>query len=86
VGARVRAEELQSPAVAVGVLVSETISFGGKVERLLELTLVTLVGAAVGSYWGARALVIAGVLFFVLRPLGCYLLLQWTTTLRCKRC
>lgn len=80
VGARVQAEELQSPAVAAGVLVSETITFGGTMERLLELTLVTLVGAAVGSYWDSRALAIAGVLFFVLRPLGCYLLLQWTVT------
>ncbi|HYJ10142.1 MAG TPA: cation:proton antiporter, partial [Polyangiaceae bacterium] len=68
------------PAVAAGVLVSETISFGGTVERLLELMLVTLVGAAVGSYWDSRALLIAAVLFFVLRPLSCYLLLQWTIT------
>jgi NhaP-type Na+/H+ or K+/H+ antiporter len=80
VGARVQAQELQSPAVAAGVLVSETISFGGTVERLLELMLVTLVGAAVGSYWDSRALLIAAVLFFVLRPLSCYLLLQWTIT------
>jgi NhaP-type Na+/H+ or K+/H+ antiporter len=80
VGARVAAQELEAPAVAAGVLVSETISFGGTVERLLELMLVTLVGAAVGSYWDSRALVIAAVLFFVLRPLSCYVLLQGTRT------
>ncbi|HEY6079833.1 MAG TPA: sodium:proton antiporter [Polyangiaceae bacterium] len=80
VGARVKAQELEAPAVAAGVLVSETISFGGTVERLLELMLVTFAGAAVGSYWDSRALLIAAVLFFVLRPLSCYVLLQGTTT------
>jgi sodium/hydrogen antiporter len=78
VGARVKAQELEAPAVAAGVLVSETISFGGTVERLLELMLVTFVGAAVGSYWDSRALLIAGLLFFVLRPLSCYALLGGT--------
>lgn len=80
VGARVEAKELEAPAVAAGVLVSETISFGGTVERLLELMLVTLVGAAVGSYWDSRAVVVGAVLFFVLRPLSCYLLLSGTAT------
>ena len=80
VGARVQAQELEAPAVAAGVLVSETISFGGTLERLLELTLVTLVGAAVGSYWDSRALLIAAVLFFALRPLTTYLLLRGTGT------
>jgi sodium/hydrogen antiporter len=81
VSARVAAQDLEAPAVAAGVLVSETISFGGTLERVLELLLVTLVGAAVGSYWDSRALLVAAVLFFALRPLGCYLLLQGTLTL-----
>jgi sodium/hydrogen antiporter len=80
VGAHVQAQELEAPAVAAGVLVSETISFGGTLERLLELMLVTLVGAAVGSYWDSRALLIAAVLFFVLRPFTSYVLLRGTAT------
>lgn len=80
VGAHVKAQDLEAPAVAAGVLVSETISFGSTVERLLELMLVTLVGAAVGSYWDSRALLIAAALFFVLRPLTGYLLLHGTAT------
>jgi len=80
VGAHVAAQELDAPAVAAGVLVSETITFGNTVERLLELMLVTLVGAAVGAYWDSRALLLAGVLFFVLRPLTSYVLLHGTST------
>jgi len=37
VAARVAAQELAQPAVAAGVLVSETLSFGDTVERLVEV-------------------------------------------------
>ncbi|MDF3069593.1 MAG: sodium/hydrogen exchanger family protein [Polyangiaceae bacterium] len=80
VSARVEAEELQAPAVAAGVLVAETMSFGSTVERILEVVLVTLVGVAVGSYWDARALLVALLLFCVVRPLATYLLLARTKT------
>jgi NhaP-type Na+/H+ or K+/H+ antiporter len=80
VSARVASKELEAPAVAAGVLVAETISFGGTVERLLEITLVTMVGASLGNYWDSRALVIAGVLFCVVRPLSCVGLLAGTAT------
>lgn len=80
VGAHVAAEELGAPAVAAGVLVDQTISFGSTIERLLELLLVTLVGVAVGSYWNWRALPIALLLFFVIRPVASYLLLVRTRT------
>lgn len=85
VGAKVAAHELEAPAVAAGVLVAETISFGTTVERILELTLVTLVGAAVGSYWDWRAVGISVVLFFGLRPLSTYLLLIGTKTSASQR-
>jgi NhaP-type Na+/H+ or K+/H+ antiporter len=80
VGARVEAEELKAPAVAAGVLVAETISFGGTAERVLEVTLVTAVGASLGHHWDSRALVIAAVLFCVVRPLSSVSLLSRTAT------
>ncbi len=80
VGAHVAAQDLEAPAIAAGVLVAETMSFGSTVERMLEALLVTLVGVAVGSYWDWRALPVAAVLFFVLRPIAGYVLLSRTQT------
>ena len=80
VGAHVAAEELEAPAVAAGVFVGETMYFGSTIERTLELLLVALVGVAVGSYWDWRALPVAALLFFVLRPVASYLLLARTRT------
>jgi sodium/hydrogen antiporter len=85
VSARVAPEELRAPAVAAGVLVAETISFGSTLERILEVMLVTLVGVAVGSYWDPRALLVAPVLFFVVRPAATYVLLFGTKTSRLQR-
>lgn len=83
--AHVAAEELEAPAIAAGVLVDQTISFGSTIERMLELLLVTLVGVAVGSYWDWRAVPIALLLFFVVRPVAGYLLLAGTRTTRLQR-
>ncbi|XXX71993.1 sodium:proton antiporter [Sorangium sp. So ce134] len=80
VSARVEPEAMGEPAVAAGVLVAETISFGATAERLLEVALVTLVGVLVGPAWSARALVVAAFLLFVLRPLATRLLLSGTAT------
>lgn len=85
VGARVDAQELEAPAVAAGVLVAETMSFGGTVERILEVMLVSLVGVAVGSYWDFRALLVAPFLFFIARPVFSYLLLAGTKTSTLQR-
>lgn len=85
VAAKVAAHELEAPAVAAGVFVAETMSFGTTVERILELTLVTLVGAAIGSYWDWRAAAVALVLFFVLRPLSTYFCLIGTKTSPAQR-
>ncbi len=85
VSARVAAEELESPAVAAGVLVAETMTFGNTVERILEVVLVTLVGVAVSSYWDYRALLLAPFLFFLLRPLASYVLLAGTNVSRLQR-
>lgn len=78
-------DEIQEPAVAAGVLISEALSFGDTVERLLEVMLVVLVGVALSQFWTPSALVIAGVLLLVLRPLSTTFLLRGTTASRAQR-
>lgn len=85
VGARVESKELEAPAVAAGVLVAETMSFGGTVERVLEVALVTALGASLSHHWDSRALLVAAVLFCVVRPLSCVAMLAGPTTSRVQR-
>lgn len=85
VGASVQAEELKEPAVAAGVLVAETISFGDTLERLLEVLLVVVVGILLANHWDPRAVPLALLLFLVIRPLATWLLLAGTPTNRAQR-
>ncbi len=80
VAARVPANALEEPAVAAGVLVSETLSFGDTVERLVEVGLLVAVGVALGNHWDVRAVPIALLLFFVIRPLATRAVLTVTPT------
>ena len=85
VGASVQEEELKEPAVAAGVLVAETISFGDTAERLLEVMLVVLVGVLLASHWDPRAVPLALLLFLFIRPVATQLLLLGTPTTRRQR-
>jgi NhaP-type Na+/H+ or K+/H+ antiporter len=85
VGASVEAEELKEPAVAAGVLVAETITFGDTAERLLEVLLVVLVGVLLSSHWDPRSVLLALVLFLVIRPLATLILLAGTPTTKAQR-
>jgi sodium/hydrogen antiporter len=80
VAAHVEPKDLAAPAVAAGVLVSETLSFGSTAERLLEVVLVVFVGACIGTYWDFRGAAVAGLLFFVIRPLATRVALWRTPT------
>ncbi len=85
VGAGIEAEELKEPAVAAGVLVAETISFGDTAERLLEVLLVVLVGILLAAHWDPRAVPLALLLFLVIRPVSARLLLAGTPTTNSQR-
>jgi sodium/hydrogen antiporter len=80
VGKKVEEKDLAKPTVAAGVVVSEIISFGDTVERILEVLLVVLVGICLAFYWDWRAIPLAAALFFVVRPLAAFLFLQKTPT------
>jgi len=85
VPANVTEEAMQQPAVAAGVLISEALSFGDTVERLLEVMLVVMVGIALSQAWTLPAVGLAAVLFFVVRPLSTQLLLRGTRTSGAQR-
>jgi NhaP-type Na+/H+ or K+/H+ antiporter len=78
-------DALKEPAVAAGVVVSETLSFGNTVERLMEVLLVLLVGVTLVMHWDVRAIPLALVLFFLIRPLASRLLLALTPTTNAQR-
>ncbi len=85
VGKKVEEEELKQPSKAVGLVVSEIISFGDTAERLLEVMMVVLVGICLAIYWDWRAVPLALALFFVIRPLAALLFLIKTPTGKVQR-
>ena len=85
VAARVEPNALEQPAVAAGVLVSETLSFGDTVERLVEVGMIVAVGVAIATHWDPRAIPLAAALFVVIRPLAARAFLAFTPTTRPQR-
>lgn len=78
-------EAMKEPAIAAGVVVSEAISFGDTVERLAEVFLVIIVGICIWNYWDWRAVPLALVFFFVIRPVLTQLFLIKTPTGKWQR-
>lgn len=78
-------EALAQPAVAAGVMVSQILSFGDTVERLVEIALIIAVGSVVATHWDARAVPLAAALFLVIRPAATWLALRWTQTSALQR-
>lgn len=80
VGRKLDDAEIRQPAKAAGLVVSEILSFGDTAERLLEVLTVTLVGICLATYWNWRALPLALLLFFLIRPLSTLVFLLKTPT------
>jgi NhaP-type Na+/H+ or K+/H+ antiporter len=85
VGARVGPDQLHEPAIAAGVLVSETLSFGDTIERLVEVGLLVVIGSVLVEHWDARAIPLALALFVVIRPLATWIGLVRSPTSRSQR-
>lgn len=73
-------ERLQDSQVAAGIMMGDMLSFGGLVERAMEVFLVTLLGVLLVTHWDWRALLVGGVLFCVIRPV-CVSLMPWGSLL-----
>jgi NhaP-type Na+/H+ or K+/H+ antiporter len=69
-------ERLESDQVAAGIMMGDMLSFGGLVERAMEVFLVTLLGVVLVAHWDWRALLVGGVLFCLIRP-ACVALMPW---------
>jgi NhaP-type Na+/H+ or K+/H+ antiporter len=67
------AEDAREPAASVGMVVSDAISFGETLERLIAAALVLLLGAAFASYWHPTGMLVALLLFVIVRPLAVHL-------------
>lgn len=64
------------PQIAAGALMADILSFGGLLERILEVLLVTLLGALLVYHWDWRALPLALALFGLVRPAMVLLLIR----------
>ena len=61
------------PAASVGMVVSDALSFGDTLERLIASTLVLLAGVACARYWSIDAVIMAAALFLLVRPLAVWI-------------
>jgi len=66
--------DLEDTQVAAGIMLGDMLSFGGLVERAMEVFLVTLLGVVLLEHWDWRALWVAAALFVVIRPLSTLLI------------
>lgn len=62
--------QLADTQIAAGVMMGDMLSFGGLVERSMEVFLVTLLGVVLASHWDWRAVWVGVLLFCVIRPLS----------------
>lgn len=69
------AEKIAEPRVAAGVMMGDILTFGGQLERMLEVLLVTMLGVLVSVHWDWRAVPLALALFLIIRPLSVWLLM-----------
>jgi NhaP-type Na+/H+ or K+/H+ antiporter len=77
-------EHLEDTQVAAGIMIGDMLSFGSLVERAMEVFLVTLLGVVLVGHWDWRALVVALMLFCVIRPLSVGLM-PWGTLLSVRQ-
>lgn len=63
-------ETADDPAASVGMVVSDALSFGDTLEQLIAGALVILLGAAFATYWQPAGLLLALILFVIVRPVA----------------
>lgn len=72
-----RADDIHSEAGRAGVkspLTPSMLNVNEQLERIVEVAIVLLVGAMISTgYWSIPGLMLAGILFFVIRPLSVWL-------------
>ncbi|GLR07671.1 sodium:proton antiporter [Mixta theicola] len=61
------------PAHSVGLVVGDALSFGDTVERLLAALMVVVLGVTLALHWNSTGLLLAAILFLIIRPLAIWL-------------
>jgi len=89
------AEELVNPNVraigdgglvkSVGLVVSDALFFGDTIERLLAAGMVIVLGITLADHWNSYGLLLALILFFIVRPLAVWLATIGTGMPRIRR-
>lgn len=63
----------RGPAKSVGLMVGDALSFGDTIERLFAAAIIVVLGITLSQHWAPMGLMMAAVLFIVIRPLSVYL-------------
>ncbi|MEQ4532316.1 MAG: cation:proton antiporter [Mixta sp.] len=66
-------QEDYGPAHTVGMVVGDALSFGDTVERLLAALMVVVLGVTLALHWNSTGLLLAAILFLVIRPLAVWI-------------
>jgi len=62
-----------SPAKSMGLVVGDALSFGDTIERLFAAAIIVVLGITLSQHWDPAGLLMAAILFIVIRPLSVYL-------------
>ncbi|MFG1172279.1 cation:proton antiporter [Erwiniaceae bacterium CAU 1747] len=68
--------EKTNPASSAGLVISDALSFGDTVERLFAAAIIIVLGVTLAHHWNTDGLLLAALLFLLIRPLA-----VWITTL-----
>ncbi len=61
------------PVKSVGLVIGDALSFGDTMERLLAAAIVIILGITLALHWEPMGLLLAALLFLVIRPISVYL-------------
>ncbi|KOC91573.1 cation:proton antiporter [Winslowiella iniecta] len=70
---------------SVGLVVGDALSFGDTIERLLAAGMVLILGVTLAHHWNLTGLLIAAILFLLIRPAAVYLTTIGTGMPRMRR-
>jgi NhaP-type Na+/H+ or K+/H+ antiporter len=65
--------QAEMPQNSIGLMVGDALSFGDTIERLFAAGIVMVLGITLAEHWEPMGLLIAAILFIVVRPLAVYL-------------
>lgn len=62
----------EGPVKSVGLVVSDALSFGDTMERLFAAGIVLLLGVTLAMHWQAMGLLMAAIVFLIVRPVSVF--------------